>query len=101
MRPPRLSLIWRNGHWTSCRSNKVDLAMIDAEMRTHIAWLRTHYAARTFLASGRKVPRDGGVILAIGHDGANAIEFARMLHPPNRVPTGSRPYSGPYFSETP
>jgi len=44
--------------------------MIDAEMRAHVAWLRTHYASGTFLASGRKVPRDGGVILAIGHDRA-------------------------------
>lgn len=58
------------------RSN-VDLATIDAEMRAHVAWLRTHYAAGTFLASGCKVPRDGGVILAIGHDRAQIEAIVR------------------------
>ena len=52
---------------------KVELAQIDAAMRAHMAWLRTHYDAGTFVLSGRKVPRDGGVILAVGHDRA-AIE---------------------------
>ncbi|MGW7460300.1 YciI family protein [Streptomyces sp. NPDC054797] len=32
----------------------------------HIAWLDGYYASGVFLASGRKVPRDGGVILAGG-----------------------------------
>ncbi len=45
---------------------KVDLAKIDAAMTEHVAFLRTHYAAGTFVVSGRKVPRDGGIILAIG-----------------------------------
>ena len=47
---------------------KVDLAQIDAAMKAHVAWLRGHYAAGTFLVSGRKIPRDGGVILATGTD---------------------------------
>jgi uncharacterized protein YciI len=47
---------------------KVDLAQIDAHMKAHIAWLDKHYAAGTFVVSGRKVPRDGGIILALGHD---------------------------------
>jgi uncharacterized protein YciI len=47
---------------------KVDLAQIDAHMKAHVAWLDKHYTAGTFLLSGRKVPRDGGVILALGHD---------------------------------
>lgn len=54
-------------------SYKVDLAQIDAAMKPHVAWLQKHYAAGTFLASGRKVPRDGGIILATGADRA-AIE---------------------------
>ncbi|MFF4319792.1 YciI family protein [Streptomyces sp. NPDC001568] len=35
-------------------------------MDAHVAWLDGHYAGGVFLASGRKVPRDGGVILAGG-----------------------------------
>ncbi len=49
---------------------KVPLEQIDAAMKAHMAWLRTHYAAGTFLASGRKVPRDGGIILAAGERAA-------------------------------
>ena len=49
---------------------KVDLAQIDTAMKAHVAWLRTHYDAGTFVVSGRKVPRDGGIILAVGHDRA-------------------------------
>ena len=45
---------------------KVPLDQIDAAMKAHVAWLNAHYAAGTFLASGRKIPRDGGVILAVG-----------------------------------
>jgi uncharacterized protein YciI len=51
-------------------SYKVDLARIDAAMKPHVAWLQRHYAAGTFLVSGRKVPRDGGVIIATGADRA-------------------------------
>jgi uncharacterized protein YciI len=45
---------------------KADLAAIDAQMRAHMAFLKKHYAAGTFVVSGRKVPRDGGIILAVG-----------------------------------
>jgi uncharacterized protein YciI len=44
---------------------KVDLKEIDAAMRAHMAFLNEHYAAGRFLVSGRKVPRDGGIILAL------------------------------------
>lgn len=47
---------------------KADLAEIDAAMKPHMAFLNKHYAAGTFLVSGRKVPRDGGIILAVGPD---------------------------------
>jgi len=46
------------------------LAEIDAAMKPHIAWLNQHYACGVFVASGRKVPRDGGIILATGDDRA-------------------------------
>lgn len=42
----------------------VPLAQIDAAMKAHVAFLDRHYAAGTFLISGRKIPRDGGIILA-------------------------------------
>jgi uncharacterized protein YciI len=42
---------------------KAGLAEIDACMEPHRAYLNRHYAAGRFLASGRKVPREGGFIL--------------------------------------
>jgi len=45
---------------------KADLSEIDANMAAHMKFLRKYYAAGNFLASGRKIPRDGGIILAVG-----------------------------------
>ena len=45
---------------------KVDLAEIDARMAAHVIFLKKYYASGNFLVSGRKVPRDGGIILAVG-----------------------------------
>jgi uncharacterized protein YciI len=45
---------------------KADLARIDAHMAAHVRFLKKYYAAGNFLVSGRKVPRDGGIILAVG-----------------------------------
>ncbi|KJY20699.1 MULTISPECIES: YciI family protein [Streptomyces] len=42
------------------------LEAVEDEMDAHIAWLDGHYASGVFLASGRKVPREGGLILARG-----------------------------------
>ncbi|MEV7558485.1 YciI family protein [Streptomyces sp. NPDC048331] len=39
---------------------------VEEQLDAHNAWLDGYYAAGIFLASGRKVPRDGGVILAGG-----------------------------------
>ncbi|MGW0464924.1 YciI family protein [Streptomyces sp. NPDC003027] len=41
---------------------------VDALMEAHMAWLDAQYAAGVFIASGRKNPRDGGVVLAVGVD---------------------------------
>jgi uncharacterized protein YciI len=49
---------------------KADLAEIDAAMKPHVAWLDRHYKGGIFVASGRKVPRDGGIILATAPDRA-------------------------------
>ena len=40
------------------------LEELDAWMDGHMAWLRKHYQSGLFLASGRQVPRKGGVIFA-------------------------------------
>lgn len=45
---------------------KVDLLEIDAHMAAHVAFLKKYYASGHFLISGRKIPRDGGIILAVG-----------------------------------
>ena len=44
---------------------KADLAKIDAQMTAHVKFLKKYYASGQFLVSGRKIPRDGGVILAV------------------------------------
>jgi uncharacterized protein YciI len=46
------------------------LPEIDALMRRHVAWLKRHYASGLFIASGRRVPRVGGIILARSGDAA-------------------------------
>ena len=45
---------------------KAGLDQIDAQMRAHMRFLKAQYAAGRFLISGRKVPRDGGIIIATG-----------------------------------
>jgi uncharacterized protein YciI len=45
---------------------KAPLEEIDAHMAAHVAFLKKYYAAGNFLVSGRKIPRDGGIILAVG-----------------------------------
>jgi uncharacterized protein YciI len=45
---------------------KADLVEIDAHMAAHVSFLKKYYASGNFLVSGRKIPRDGGVILALG-----------------------------------
>jgi uncharacterized protein YciI len=45
---------------------KAALSEIDAHMRPHMAFVNKYYDAGKFLISGRKIPRDGGIILAIG-----------------------------------
>jgi len=81
------------------------LAEIDRLMPAHVRFLEEGYAAGVFLASGRRVPRDGGVIIAAGagvgvvselmaHDpfveaGAatfEVIEFRTSFHHPALTP---------------
>ncbi|BBD09459.1 YciI family protein [Desulfovibrio ferrophilus] len=43
---------------------KVPLETIDQHLPAHIEYLKQQYELGTFMASGRRVPRTGGVILA-------------------------------------
>lgn len=43
---------------------KVELSEVDQHINDHIAYLDKYYEKGNFIASGRKVPRTGGVILA-------------------------------------
>lgn len=43
----------------------VPLEQIDAGMKDHMAFLNKYYRLNIFVASGRKVPRTGGIILAV------------------------------------
>jgi uncharacterized protein YciI len=53
---------------------------VDALMQAHVDWLRRHYDAGLFIASGRRVPRTGGVILARSGDRA-ALDAALAEDP--------------------
>ncbi|MET7686507.1 YciI family protein [Streptomyces sp. NPDC005483] len=52
------------------------LAAVDAVLPAHVAWLDEQYERGVFLASGRKEPRDGGVIIAVAEDRARIEEIA-------------------------
>ncbi|NUP19590.1 MAG: hypothetical protein HOZ81_26610 [Streptomyces sp.] len=53
---------------------------VDAVLEAHVAWLDAQYEAGVFLASGRKNPRDGGVILAVA-EGRGRIEEIAATDP--------------------
>jgi len=56
---------------------KANLTEIDAHMATHVQFLKKYYAAGNFLVSGRKIPRDGGIIVAVGRTRA---EIEAIVH---------------------
>jgi uncharacterized protein YciI len=43
----------------------VPLEEIDSYMTEHVKFLKKYYKQNVFIASGRKVPRTGGIILAM------------------------------------
>jgi uncharacterized protein YciI len=43
---------------------KVPLEEIDAHMKAHVLYLNKYYKSKKFVVSGRKIPRDGGIIIA-------------------------------------
>ena len=56
------------------------LEELDVLMDAHIAWLKKHYESGLFVASGRQVPRKGGVILARSGD-REALEAVLVRDP--------------------
>jgi uncharacterized protein YciI len=46
----------------------VPLEELDEHMEAHVQYLRKYYDQHIFVASGRKVPRTGGIILALVKD---------------------------------
>ena len=56
---------------------KADLAEIDRHMAAHVNFLKKYYASGHFLVSGRKIPRDGGIIVAVGSDRDTVEAIAR------------------------
>ena len=56
---------------------KADLEQIDAHMAAHMKYLKKYYAAGNFLVSGRKIPRDGGIIVAVGKSREDVETIAR------------------------
>jgi uncharacterized protein YciI len=47
-------------------TNSDPYEQVEPHVKAHMAWIGKGYEAGMFLASGRKVPRTGGVILARG-----------------------------------
>lgn len=52
---------------------KARLTEIDRQMPEHMKFLKKYYASGNFVVSGRKIPRDGGIIIANG-DSRDEIE---------------------------
>lgn len=51
----------------------VPLEELDEHMAAHVKYLHKYYKKNVFVASGRKVPRTGGIILALA-DSIDAVE---------------------------
>jgi uncharacterized protein YciI len=53
---------------------------VDKVLEAHVAWLREQHAAGHLLGWGRKVPREGGILLAKGESKA-AVEALAAQDP--------------------
>src|SRR5688572_14180926 len=53
----------------------VPLEQLDAHMVEHVKFLKKYYKQNVFIASGRKVPRTGGIILALAKSKAEVEEI--------------------------
>jgi uncharacterized protein YciI len=55
----------------------VPLEQLDVHMTEHVKYLHKYYKLNVFVASGRKVPRTGGIILAKGKTREEIDEIIR------------------------
>jgi len=55
----------------------VPLEELDAHMAAHVKYLHKYYQKNIFVASGRKVPRTGGIILAMAGSMEEVEEIIR------------------------
>lgn len=53
------------------------LERVEELLADHLVWVKVQYDAGVFLASGRKEPRDGGIILAAGNDAQAMRELVK------------------------
>lgn len=58
---------------------------VDRHLDDHRAWIDAHIAAGRLLATGRRVPRTGGVLLAPGPLGREAVEQLVATDPYHRA----------------
>lgn len=70
------------------------IADVDSHLEGHIAWLKKYFQDGTFIASGRKNPRTGGVILAKGIDRAR-LDAILAEDPSTPWPTTRSPTLAP------
>ena len=56
----------------------VPLEQLDLHMTEHVKYLHTYYKQNVFVASGRKVPRTGGIILALAPSREAVDEIIRQ-----------------------
>jgi Uncharacterized protein conserved in bacteria len=52
------------------------IEQVDELLPDHVAWLRANHATGRLLGWGRKVPRKGGILLAVCEDRAEAEALA-------------------------
>ena len=55
----------------------VPLDQLDLHMPAHVKFLQEHYKKNVFVASGRKVPRTGGIILALAKSKEDVEQIIR------------------------
>jgi uncharacterized protein YciI len=57
---------------------KASLEKIDENMADHVRFLKKYYASGSFIVSGRKIPRDGGIIIATGRSRGEVEAIVRQ-----------------------
>lgn len=55
----------------------VPLEQLDAHMTEHVKFLQKYYKLNKFVVSGRKVPRTGGIILALAKSSEEVDQIIR------------------------